>query len=300
MLQPNRHKDSKSYRYGFQGQEMDNEVKGEGNSINYKYRMHDPRLGRFFAVDPLAAKYPYYSPYSFSGNRLIDRIELEGLEPDLPPFLNNFFTSLERDYGPAIETFGFEAGKLIASFHPAFIADNINSGISGKENLFGDKVSKSDAGIEIASTVLPFFKIGKIAKFAKFADEGGDIVSGISKTIKEGGKKFDELAGSLESFDDIRSLANVSKETGRKTSRKVKDFVEAANNDTANKVFEGLKKNGFEAVTKSDKLIELRKGDEIIRFRKSQTGGADVFDTFTKKVDGKNVDVFFGKDDIIK
>jgi RHS repeat-associated protein len=68
-------------RYGFQGQEMDNEIKGNGNSVNYKYRMHDPRLGRFFAVDPLAYKYPYYSPYAFSGNRVIDAVEEEGLQP---------------------------------------------------------------------------------------------------------------------------------------------------------------------------------------------------------------------------
>jgi hypothetical protein len=36
------------YRYGFQGQEKDDEWKGSGNSINYKYRMHDPRLGHCF------------------------------------------------------------------------------------------------------------------------------------------------------------------------------------------------------------------------------------------------------------
>ena len=46
------------YRFGFQGQEGDDEVKGEGNSVNYKFRMHDPRLVRFFAVDPLAPEYP--------------------------------------------------------------------------------------------------------------------------------------------------------------------------------------------------------------------------------------------------
>ena len=69
-----------AYRYGFQGQESDNEIKGEGNSINYKYRMHDPRLGRFFTVDPLEASFPWNSPYAFSENRLIDGIELEGLE----------------------------------------------------------------------------------------------------------------------------------------------------------------------------------------------------------------------------
>ncbi|WP_074410207.1 RHS repeat-associated core domain-containing protein [Aquimarina megaterium] len=80
MLQPNRHKDSKSYRYGFQGQEKDDEIKGEGNSVNYKYRMHDPRIGRFFAVDPLTKEYPWNSTYAFSENRVIDGVELEGLE----------------------------------------------------------------------------------------------------------------------------------------------------------------------------------------------------------------------------
>jgi RHS repeat-associated protein len=68
------------YRYSFQAQEHDDEIKGIGNSINYKYRMHDTRLGRFFAVDPLAAKYPWNSPYAFSENRVIDGVELEGLE----------------------------------------------------------------------------------------------------------------------------------------------------------------------------------------------------------------------------
>jgi hypothetical protein len=73
---------SGGYRFGFQSQEKDDEVKGEGNSVNYSFRMHDPRLGRFFAVDPLIGKYPFYSSYSFSGNRVIDAIELEGLEPN--------------------------------------------------------------------------------------------------------------------------------------------------------------------------------------------------------------------------
>jgi hypothetical protein len=37
------------------------------------------------SIDPLAAKYPFYSPYAFSGNRVIDMVELEGLEPTKPP-----------------------------------------------------------------------------------------------------------------------------------------------------------------------------------------------------------------------
>ncbi len=53
----------------------------ETGLVNYKYRMHNVKIGRFFAVDPLAPKYPHYTPYQFSGNRVIDAVEFEGLEP---------------------------------------------------------------------------------------------------------------------------------------------------------------------------------------------------------------------------
>jgi len=73
--------DADGHRYGFQGQELDDEIKGlRGSSVNYKYRMHDPRVGRFFARDPLAFEFPHNSPYAFSENRVIDAFELEGLE----------------------------------------------------------------------------------------------------------------------------------------------------------------------------------------------------------------------------
>jgi RHS repeat-associated protein len=80
VLLPERSVNAEDYRYGFQGQEHDDEVKGEGNSVNFKYRMHDPRVGRFFAVDPLASKYPHNSAYAFSENKVINCVELEGLE----------------------------------------------------------------------------------------------------------------------------------------------------------------------------------------------------------------------------
>ena len=48
--------------------------------MNYTFRMHDPRVGRFFATDPLEAKFPFYSPYQFTSNSPIMAVELEGLE----------------------------------------------------------------------------------------------------------------------------------------------------------------------------------------------------------------------------
>src|SRR5690606_21639603 len=79
-LMPDRHYDTPEYRYGFQGQEKDDEIKGSGNSLNYSFRMYDSRLGRFLSTDPLHASYPHNSPYAFSENSVIAFIELEGLE----------------------------------------------------------------------------------------------------------------------------------------------------------------------------------------------------------------------------
>lgn len=54
--------------------------KGEGKSINYTFRMHDPRVGKFLSIDPLIKEYPHYGPYVFSENRVVDGKELEGAE----------------------------------------------------------------------------------------------------------------------------------------------------------------------------------------------------------------------------
>lgn len=71
---------SGDYRYTFQGQEGDDEWNGDGNSYAFKYRIHDPRIGRFLSIDPLAPNYAWNSPYAFSENRVIDGSDLEGAE----------------------------------------------------------------------------------------------------------------------------------------------------------------------------------------------------------------------------
>src|SRR5438128_230044 len=48
--------------------EKDNEVKGSANSYDYGGRIYDPRLGRWLACDPLAAKYPGWSSYHAMAN----------------------------------------------------------------------------------------------------------------------------------------------------------------------------------------------------------------------------------------
>ena len=81
MIQPGRKYDAGSgYRYGFNGKENDNEVKGEGNQQDYGMRIYDPRLGRFLSVDPITKQYPGLTPYQFASNTPIQAIDLDGLE----------------------------------------------------------------------------------------------------------------------------------------------------------------------------------------------------------------------------
>ena len=68
------------FRFGFQGEEKDDEIKGSGNSLSYKFRINDTRIGRFLSIDPLYSDFPWNSSYAFSENRVIDGVELEGSE----------------------------------------------------------------------------------------------------------------------------------------------------------------------------------------------------------------------------
>ena len=75
---PGRNYSSSSYRYGFNGREKDDEIKGSGNTYDYSARMYDPRTGRWYSVDGAASRYPSYSPYSFTGLNPIGNIERDG------------------------------------------------------------------------------------------------------------------------------------------------------------------------------------------------------------------------------
>lgn len=68
------------YRYGFNGKENDNEVKGTGNQQDYGMRIYDPQIGRFLSVDPLTPSYPELTPYQFASNTPIQAIDLDGKE----------------------------------------------------------------------------------------------------------------------------------------------------------------------------------------------------------------------------
>ncbi|SFE91077.1 RHS repeat-associated core domain-containing protein [Chitinophaga sp. CF118] len=88
MQMPGRGFSSGKYRYGFNGKENDNEVKGEGNQVNFEARAYDPRLGKFLSIDPLTKNYPNNSPYIFAANNPITLVDALGMWPDWPTWLS--------------------------------------------------------------------------------------------------------------------------------------------------------------------------------------------------------------------
>ncbi len=73
----------------FQGQRFDDDL--GLNWVQFKWRNHDPQIGRFIEIDPLANDYVYNSTYAFSENKVIGDVELEGLESVNIALMNSNF-----------------------------------------------------------------------------------------------------------------------------------------------------------------------------------------------------------------
>ncbi|WP_107039112.1 RHS repeat-associated core domain-containing protein [Brumimicrobium mesophilum] len=77
-----------SYRYGFNGMEKDDKIKGEGNSLDFGARIYDPRVGRWLSTDPLESEYIDQSPYNFVANNPIGHKDPDGERIIVPMRLN--------------------------------------------------------------------------------------------------------------------------------------------------------------------------------------------------------------------
>jgi RHS repeat-associated protein len=66
------------YRFGFQGQEKDDEISVAGSSIAYEDRIYNSRLGRWFSLDCMSKKYPNESNYIMTSDNPIFYVDIKG------------------------------------------------------------------------------------------------------------------------------------------------------------------------------------------------------------------------------
>jgi RHS repeat-associated protein len=78
MMMPGREYQAQPSRFGFNGKENDNEVKGFGNQQDYGERIYDSRLSLWLSLDPLQRKYPGESNYAFVSNNPILYVDQDG------------------------------------------------------------------------------------------------------------------------------------------------------------------------------------------------------------------------------
>ncbi|MEP7377907.1 MAG: RHS repeat-associated core domain-containing protein, partial [Chitinophagaceae bacterium] len=156
-----------SYRYGFNGKENDNDVKGEGNQQDYGKRIYDPRLGKFLSVDPLTKTYPSLTPYQFASNSPIKCIDLDGLEGDPVREIELWLGGVWDDLTSA-KRWKEVPKNLNETLNPIYIGANhaykIATGkdFDGKPNDFrGTSGAVSDAGVDVMGFITGqrFFKI---------------------------------------------------------------------------------------------------------------------------------------------
>lgn len=184
------------YKFGFNGKENDNEVRGNGNYQDYGLRGYDSRLARFFSVDPLTQKYPWYTPFQFAGNKPIQFIDLDGGE-EKEKTKNTSIAGEEESKGkplPPSQDPKSNQYILPPATNLFFTQPNRNS----TENT--DPHGNGDSGIDgkavvIKSTELAEEGLGKNTKVSSVIDKGltmvemgekvGDVVKAPSGSQKE-------------------------------------------------------------------------------------------------------------------
>ncbi len=168
-----------SYRWGYQGQEKD----GETSTLHFTFRESDLRLGRFWSVDPLTAKFPQWSPYQFAGNQVISSSELEGAEPRIDL---NAKASVSLTVGTRKQSyirFNVSVGGSVSGNHAQL---NLNAsgslyrgGLGTTQGTVGDGKFHSDLALSTSGT----FGGGGQGDFIPINTFSGDFLTSVGSTI---------------------------------------------------------------------------------------------------------------------
>jgi len=177
---------AQAYRYGFNGKENDNEVKGQGNQQDYGMRIYDPRIGKFLSVDPITNQYPELTPYQFASNTPIAAVDLDGLEAavmTIPRDLNINTSDVIKGYHDGVKksTIGILTATDVndATVLTTFVTRGGNA-----INLDGSKANWWDKSFALAGAAIPFVSGSLIKQAGKWGVRASEWAYHASKGTK--------------------------------------------------------------------------------------------------------------------
>lgn len=201
-------------KWKYQGQEL---VEDLGlDTFEFKYRMHDPAIGRFWQVDPLAEDYVYNGVYNFAENRVIDSAELEGLERIYAAdgkFINQAGNSQE------IRVLNNKAGDVQGLIG---IVNNPDSSPEDVEVAQKTLNSVSHHGFETKDAAASSFAYSNNSESIKSDKEFGAAINTVTLSNEDGSK--------IEGTDNNTVAILGPKSEGTTKNVNVPDMIEAAEN----------------------------------------------------------------------
>jgi RHS repeat-associated protein len=197
MIMPGRNYNNgnaKDYKYGFNGKENDNEVKGEGNVVAFEARIYDSRLGRFLSTDPREKDYAWQSTYAYFGNSPISILDIKGEGGENP--------------GVHVVSKGENLTSIANKHHTtvqAILALDANKKFKNRVNLVkvGEEIALPDRATDASGFL--FVEQAKKIDFSKqnhFKLEGNDLDYTVAQASNFGRPNvgFNEVVRRFENF----------------------------------------------------------------------------------------------------
>jgi RHS repeat-associated protein len=167
-----------SYRFGFNGKEDDNEVKGVGDQQDYGMRIYDPRVGRFLSLDPLTKRYAGLTPYQFSSNSPLSKLDIDGLEgitfqqiADDPAEIIPALTEWDNLKPEAMSW----VRMIDENLNPLYIATKgVYEITTGKDWTTGERVDRVRTATDLGVNILMTIALHKTLKSVSSEDVAGN------------------------------------------------------------------------------------------------------------------------------
>jgi len=181
-------------RYGFNGMEKDDVIKGVGNSYDFGGRnLYSSRLGRFGSPDPLERNFAWQSTYVFAANIPIRYIDEDGKGPGDRAFMAGLALASEKAYKAEIEaqtylknhppTLTIEEAHIFldaVGSLPIPIVAEVADGVNAVAYII-----EGDLGNAAISTAALIPVVGEGGKISKYAVKYGDEAVGAFKESKK-------------------------------------------------------------------------------------------------------------------